>query len=177
MKPALIALGALLLYGCASRPERPDAYYPPSQPVSAGSYVNWRQFGLSLNTASSVYVYEGTPRDFDIKKRDLKRPTVTIDGFEFYADARKLDSAKVEAINTLIRDRTVFLDYRGMKLCGGFHPNYCIEWRFEAEHQTWHSRAFACLGCHEWRLLDHASALHADMAGLAVSKLISILEK
>lgn len=176
MKIALIALASLSLFGCASRPERPNAYTPETQPVSAGSYVNWRQFGLIIDKTSSVYVYEGTPGDFNTEKQDPNRSTMIIDGFEFYADATKLNPSKVETINTLIRDRTAFLDYRGMKLCGGFHPDYCIEWRFEEGGQTWQSRAFACLGCHEWRLINKTSALHADMADFVVPRLISILK-
>jgi hypothetical protein len=176
MKSLIIIFALLTVFGCASRPERPNSYAPPVQPVSAGSYVNWRQFGLIIDKATSVYVYEGTPRNYNTEKRGPARSIIMIDGFEFYADAKRLDASKIEAINELIRNRTAFLDYGGMKLCGGFHPDYCIEWRFEEDGQISKSRAFACLGCHEWRLVDNMSALHSDMADFVTTKLISLLK-
>jgi hypothetical protein len=78
-------------------------------------------------------------------------------------------------LTRLVSDPLSFSDYRGMKFCGGFHPDVCIEWQFERNGQIWHKRAFACLGCHEWRLIDTISAVHTDMTKEAADELVRVV--
>lgn len=144
-----------------------------AQDLSGGSALHWKQFTLTIADAKKVVIYFGTPRRRDKDPKPSER-TLMIDGFEFYAAACDVPGEFAAKLTALVGDFGSFSEYRGMKLCGGFHPDLCIEWQFEQNGQHWHKRAFACLGCHEWRLLDSMSAVHTDMTKAAADEIARI---
>jgi hypothetical protein len=145
------------------------------RPLSGGAEIHWQQFTgmLKFKAAKKVVIYIGTPRRRD-KDPKPAEPTVTVADFEFYRKPHEATSQLAEELTKLVSDPQSFIDYRGTKLCGGFHPDLCIEWQFEQDGQRWHSRAFVCLSCHEWRLIDNSSAVHADMTKTAADELVRI---
>lgn len=151
-----------------------SVYAEDAHPLSGGAEIHWQQFTGMIKEAKKVVVYFGTPRRRD---RDPKphEPTIEIDDYEFYRDAHNVTPEMAVKLARLVSDPHSFYDYGGMKLCGGFHPDVCIEWRYEQDGQHWHQRAFACLGCDEWRLVSTVSAVHTDMAKEAADELIRIL--
>ena len=127
------------------------AFGEEPHPLSQSALIHWRQFIGTIKSAQKVVVYYGTPRRRD-KDSKPTESTIEIEDFEFYKEPREVPIEIAARLLTLVSDLTSFSDYRGMKFCGGFHPDLCIEWQFEQNGQRWHKRAFACLGCHEWRL-------------------------
>lgn len=142
------------------------AFGGDAQPLAGSAVIHWRQFTGTLKSAKKVVVYLGTPRR-SVKDPKPVEPITTIDDFEFYQEPKEVSSDFAADLTALVSNPASFSDYRGMKLCGGFHPDVCIEWQFEEKGQRWHKRAFACLGCHEWRLVDTLSAVHTDMTKVA----------
>lgn len=149
------------------------AFGEESQPLTGSAVIHWRQFTGTIKSAKKVVVYFGTPRR---SYRDSKpvEPTIMIHDFEFYKEPQEASREIAAKLTALVSDPASFSDYRGMKFCGGFHPDMCIEWQFEEQGQRWHQRAFACLGCHEWRLVDTLSAVHTDMTKTASDEVVQI---
>ena len=176
MKSFVFTLGLLLLIQgfAAERLSPPNMYEHPT--LKGGSAIHWHQFSWGLKDAKRVVVYYGTPRKWG-KTTKLAEATVEIDDFEFYAKSVTLSPDLAEKVTALVLNPLSFSEYRGLKLCGGFHPDFCIEWQFEEEGQRWHSRAFACLGCDEWRLIDSSSAVHTDMPKETADELLRLIPK
>jgi hypothetical protein len=146
-----------------------------AQALSGGSAIHWSNFSGALEGAKKVVIYFGTP---ERRQNDLKpsEPTLIINDFEFYQKPLEVSPEYQSQLTALVCNPASFSEYRGMKFCGGFRPNVCIEWQFESEGQQWHSRAFACLGCHEWRLIDTFSAVHTDMTQSAQEEIVRITQ-
>lgn len=146
-----------------------------AQALSGGSAIHWRNFSISLKGAKKVGGHVGTPKQ---RQNDLEpsEPTLIIDDFEFYQKPLEVSPEYQSQLTAIVCNPASFSEYRGMKLCGGFRPNVCIEWQFESEGQQWHSRAFACLGCDEWRLINRFSAVHTDMTQSARDEIVRITQ-
>jgi hypothetical protein len=131
------------------------------RPLSGSAEIHWRQFTGTIASAKRVVIFVGTPHRRDV---DPKPPaTIEIEDYEFFREPRVATAELATQLTKLVSDVRSFRDYRGMKFCGGFHPDLCVEWQFEQNGQRWHKRAFVCLGCSEWRLVDRFSAVHTDM--------------
>ncbi len=103
----------------------------------------------TLKQADRLVLYEGLPHQMyesqALAAEKKSKPTVTLHGFPFYRETLDLkpgDGARLEA---LLSDRHTFAPYSGEKKCGGFHPDYAVEW--SAGGQTYH--ALICFGCFE----------------------------
>jgi len=166
----LIIIGAAIL--CSLIPA--TVFGQESQPLSGSAEIPWRQFTGTLRDAKKVVVYLGTPRR-GAKDPKPVQPTIEIEDFEFYREPHDVTPALAARLTRLVSDPLSFSDYRGLKFCGGFHPDVCIEWQFERDGQIWHKRAFAGLGCHEWRLIDTISAVHTDMTKEAADELVRVV--
>jgi hypothetical protein len=153
-----------------------SAFAADLRPLSGSGEIHWRQFIGTLRSAKRIVVYVGTERR---RASDPKpeAPTVEIGDFEFFREPLKAGPELAAKLTALVSDSHSFLDYRGMKLGGGFHPDLCIEWQFEQNGQMWHKRAFVCLGCHEWRLIDSLSAVHTDMSEGSAKELAKIVRE
>ena len=60
-----------------------------------------------------------------------------------------------------------FKRYRGQKACGGYHPDYCVEWK-TGDATT---RALICMECGEVKFFGPRSELHCDLIPEATEKL------
>jgi hypothetical protein len=144
-----------------------------AQPLAGSAAIHWRQFTGTLGNAKRMIIYLGTPSR-SLKDPRPVEPIIMVDDFEFYKEAKQISPESAAKLTALVSDSASFSEYRGMKLCGGFHPDICIEWQFEQDGQEWHQRAFACLSCREWRLLDTQSAVHTDMTKTAADEVTRI---
>lgn len=53
----------------------------------------------------------------------------------------------------------LYQPYRGPKMCGGYHPDYCLEW--QSTRGTYY--ALLCTGCHEVILIGDGAEVHCDL--------------
>jgi hypothetical protein len=150
---------------------------PSAFPALSGSAeIHWRQFTGTIKDAKRVVIHVGTPRRLAANPKP-SLPTAEIGDFEFFREPHKATPELAARLTRVVLDSNSFSDYRGMKFCGGFHPDVCIEWQFEQNGQRWHKRAFVCLGCDEWRLVDTISAVHTDMTKQAADELTGIVRE
>ena len=97
--------------------------------------------------ADSLTIYEGLPRadDAGLKKIKDQNKTIEIDGWSFYAEPLTANGSMVEKLRSSLIDYKTFEPYSGGKFCGGFHPDFCVQWN--AGGKTYFMQI--CLGCFE----------------------------
>jgi hypothetical protein len=81
-----------------------------------------------------------------------------MDGFHFYSKPLPLSKADVETLADIFKGSGPFTRYRGAKKCDGFHPDYCVEWKFDESP----IQVLICFGCGEAKVRAEGSALHYD---------------
>jgi hypothetical protein len=83
--------------------------------------------------AKSLVVYAGLPHP--TKERDrfqqalASSKTIRIDKFAFHQKPLALAAEDVEPLRRLSTAATSYGPYRVGKMCGGFHPDYCLVWK------------------------------------------------
>jgi hypothetical protein len=102
----------------------------------------------AMAKATTVNVYEGLPHQMferDLLAAESKRKdTEKIGSFRFYTPA--VAAKNPEVLKRILSSSDTIQVFRGEKMCGGFHPDYTVQWSSEDG-----SRFFAqiCFGCHE----------------------------
>ncbi len=127
----------------------------------------------------SLIVYEGTPRSFPRSKdseseKPRAEPTFSIAGQSFYAKPIDLTEGERATLEGIFHFETPVKTGGGLKLCGGFHADFMIEWRRKNEPVL---RALICFGCHEIRFVDAASTTETDMTEQGRERLHAVLDK
>src|SRR5262249_45595205 len=106
-------------------------------------------FAEAIAKAEKVVLYEGLPHqqgERNLRKKELReKEVVWLHGHPYYAETPALKAADVEALTALVSRRESFHAWGGMKWCGGYHPDYLIEWSMGKETY----QMAVCLGCHE----------------------------
>jgi hypothetical protein len=106
----------------------------------------------TLKQAGRLVLYEGLPHPMyeaqALAAEKKAKPTVTLHGFPFYRETLDLKPGDRERLEAMLSDRHTFSAYSGEKKCGGFHPDYAIEW--SASGQTY--QALICFGCFEAKI-------------------------
>ena len=125
--------------------------------------------------AKDLTLYEGLPHPFSEREsfaseRDRKQ-TTKLHGFYFYPAQQtvKLDDAR--SLQALFVQTDAFVPYRGPKACGGFHPDYALEWT--AEEGTY--QMLICFGCHEVKVFGPNSAVYCDIPSNTYQALKTLL--
>jgi hypothetical protein len=132
-----------------------------------------RPFTQSASSAKELFVHEGLPHqtwDRALLAAEKQRPDVIeLAGFPFYTPATR--ALKGGELQQLIGNMETLTPFRGEKLCGGFHPDYCLSWT--CEKATFY--ALVCFGCHEIILFDGKTKLRYDINNAAYPKLTAAL--
>jgi hypothetical protein len=109
-----------------------------------------RQFAYlstSIADADQLDVLEGLPRASTetLDRTGANSDTVEIDGWDFYSKPLELTPAVSNRLRMTLLDYASFQPYSGGKFCGGFHPDFCVQWKYRGA--SYH--ALVCLGCNE----------------------------
>jgi hypothetical protein len=103
-----------------------------------------------VSSSTEVTVYEGLPHHlFEVQlfKKEAKRSDIFwLHGIPFYEKPLAVTNTDLERLRGLYIDPKNHRETSGMKLCGGFHPDYCITWRKGSEQV----QVLVCLGCADW---------------------------
>lgn len=132
-----------------------------------------RRFLDALESSSKVSAYEGTPRPNlgDPTNSKKTRGTFVLDGYEFYKTGTpERDTKKLKSI---LAAKDSIIEWRGIKACGGFHPDLCLIWGPEDNR----SRILICLTCHEVMIEDTDSSLLFDIGNEAYEELKAEVEQ
>ncbi len=126
--------------------------------------------------ANKVVLYEGLPHQFfekNLLTEELKsKKTVRVQGFPFYTETLRLKDRDLKELTELFTDIKSFKPFSGYKKCGGFHPDYCLEWSVGKE--VYH--CLICFGCYEVKIFAPKAELYCDIEKEAYKKFKQILQ-
>jgi hypothetical protein len=135
---------------------------PPKESTEVGDV---KPLIATIAKADKVILHEGLPHPFnepkvlDAEKKAKK--TVTIAGWPFYAEPLELTDGDGTKLSDLLGDEKTYRAFRGEKKCGGFHPDYAVEWRVGKDVYY----ALICFGCSEFKIYGDGKAVRTDMGG------------
>ncbi len=126
--------------------------------VNAGDRV-----ASEIRNAECVVLFEGLPHqgwERELLEKELRTmQTVQFHGFPFYSQPLPLTKVDAKRLTDLYCDPKTFHPWRGQKKCGGFHPDYCIEWHVgEQVYQC-----LLCFGCDEAKVFGPGVELYYDI--------------
>ena len=101
------------------------------------------------------------------------KPTVNLHDFHFYRDPLDISIRDQDELRKQIADPNAFQEGFEDHLCGGFHPDFQIEWRVGNET----IQMQICLGCHEVRLYGPNELFRYDIKDDAYQALAGLLRK
>jgi hypothetical protein len=140
------------------------------------NFGNYKPLAALVSKADKVVVYEGLPHqtwEGDLREEELKnKKTVKLHEFPFYMEALKLKDGDAKLLTELFTAADSFEQYGGAKLCGGFHPDYCIEWHIGDDKVRCH----VCFGCHEVKVYGPKSELYCDITNAGYLKFEAALK-
>ena len=158
-----ITLALLVLCSIYVCTRKPVAALPDPE---AAIRADYQTLLACVRRSRSVILYEGLPHqtwEGDVLGTELAaKQTVQLYDFPFYAEKIGVDHDDVDDLAELLLDPGT-LDLREdgvliMKMCGGFHPDWCIEWR----DGDLVCRFLVCLGCAEIKAYSGKMTIHGD---------------
>jgi hypothetical protein len=160
---------AALLAGCTGATDVEVGQEPP-RPVST-DFGRLPSVLEGIRKSGEVVLHEGLPSEFwepQLREREVgRKKTTRLHGHPFYDERPALRAADAERLTALFSAKGSFRRYRGPKGCGGYHPDYCVEWK-AGDGAT---RALISLECGEVKIFGPRSELHCDLSPEAGQRL------
>ncbi len=134
-----------------------------------------RPASASISQARQITLYEGLPHQLYepkalVAERNAK-PTVTLSGFPFYRETLDLKEVDAAELKALLASSRSFETYSGEKKCGGFHPDYAVEWSVGGATY----RCLICFGCEEARIHGPRDVTEYDIEHITFKRLKQLL--
>jgi hypothetical protein len=134
-----------------------------------------RAFTQAVRRADQVVLYEGLPHQFFEKQllaqERRTRAVEELNGWPFYQEPLALPARDAERLSGFLGEPATYLPFKGEKLCGGFHPDYAVQWHVGASRY----RALLCFGCGEVMLFGPGLESRNELdkaAGEALAELL-----
>lgn len=117
----------------------------------------------AIGKADKVVLFEGLPHqgnETKLLKEELeKKKTVQIAGYPFYAETLDLKDGHGKKLTDLTAGKDTFRKFGGEKKCGGYHPDYAVEFVVGADKY----HALICFGCHEAIIAGPKATVRCDI--------------
>jgi hypothetical protein len=127
--------------------------------------------------ARLVAIYPGLPhqrRESDKLLHELFTASHrAIGGYRFYSCPLSVPDALRSRISSAMQSPALYYPFRGPKLCGGYHPDYCFEW--QSAQGTFY--ALLCRGCHEIIVIGGGTEVHCDLISAPAKALERLLDE
>ncbi len=126
--------------------------------------------------AETITLYEGLPHQgYESKtlEAEKKKPTIEFLKYPFYKTPLKMEKGDAAILSAILSDPNSFVKWSGEKKCGGFHPDYAIEWGNEPETSV----TLICFGCGEVKTIHQNEESRFDISSKAEHSLASLLKK
>ena len=142
-------------------------------------FANFKRLAAGIEKASALMVYAGTPHPMyrtapppPGAPREPERKKVKIHGEEFYEQAHVAGKEEIAKLKTLATNEANFSKWVGAKACGGFHADYCLEWK--DGHKVY--QMMLCFGCDEAKIYGPETDLYANVNPKALKAFSQVLE-
>jgi hypothetical protein len=118
----------------------------------------------AIASSSGVKLFEGLPHqnfESEMLAQELaSHRTVRFASFPFYEEAMEIHEDCKQQLTGTFRAVSAYGPFTPGKLCGGFHPDFAVEW----SHPETPALALICFGCGECLLLLGEAKIHCDMS-------------
>jgi hypothetical protein len=136
-----------------------------------------RAFTAVVAGAETTTLYEGLPHQmFESSLMESERrskPVQELHGYWFYKEPLAPSAEDVKRLTQVFSEPASFEPFSGEKKCGGFHPDYAVEWQKDSSSY----RALICFGCGEAKLFGPGIDERHDLGRRAVPELEALLAK
>ena len=163
-----------LLFGCSQAPN-----VEVEEEQIAKTNTDFQRLSLVLGgilKSEDIALYEGLPGEFwdpELRRQELtQKKTVKFHGYPFYEAMITLQGADAEPLGALLSATSSFSRHRGPKKCGGYNPDYCLQWK-KGDAVT---QVLVSLECGEVKLFGPKSELLCDLSPDAQKKLTQLLK-
>ena len=128
-----------------------------------------------MNKASAIHVYEGLPHQRweskALAREKGRADVIEVEGFPFYTPFEVATTDDAKQLAKLVSSHSSFRKYSPGKRCGGFHPDYLIEWKHG--RKVYH--CLVCFGCGEVKLSRVGLGKMLDISQKAEAKFKALL--
>jgi hypothetical protein len=156
---AVVLLLSITLTACGGEPKAPST-----------DFANYKPLADAIAKAGKVVLYEGLPGEWSTDK-PREEKTVQLHGYTLYEKQLVLSDETAKKLTALFCAEATFKKWGGLKKCGGFHPDFCVEWRNgEDVYQV-----LICFGCHEVKCYGPKQELYCDIQEDAYKQFTAIL--
>jgi hypothetical protein len=129
----------------------------------------------TIKDADRITLYEGLPHqgyEPAVLQSELNsKPTVQMHGFPFYREPLVLKDGDGEKLRQILGDPGTFEAFGGEKKCGGYHPDYAVEWSSRGHVYA----CLICFGCGEAKVYGRAGEEYFDIRVASRESLKAIL--
>jgi hypothetical protein len=159
------AASGCALFGCSgAHSSSTDTRFDRRKPIFA-----------TIRNADRLILYEGLPHkgyeEPEFAEATRAKQSTELHGYPFYAELLQLREDDEMRLKALLGDERSFQPYRGPKACGGFHPDYGIEWQLGGDTY----RALICFGCGEAKVYGPGGGLYCDITAGAFEQIKTVL--
>lgn len=135
-----------------------------------------RSVSETIKQAEKIVLYQGLRREssyLDLSEAEKQaRPLHELNGYWFYQDPLSLTDNDLVRLLEILGNEATYRPFGGEKKCGGFHPDFAIEWQVGELV----CRALLCFGCSEAKLFGPDRESRHDMPYAAKEKLEALLK-
>ena len=130
----------------------------------------------TIARAGRITLYEGLPhqseerKSFDAERKS--KPTLELHGYAFYREALNLNAGDEEKLRSLLKNPKAFEPFSGEKKCGGFHPDYAVEWSVGDKNYS----CLICFGCGEAMIHGPGAKARYDIQPDSLKRLKDVLK-
>ena len=102
----------------------------------------------SIAAAPMITLFEGLPRpdtepDAFKAAKDGTVPVIERGEYSFYEEPLRLNTEEQATLRRILGDPKTYTKWAGEKKCGGFHPDYAVEWQ-DGDHMRTTMICFTC---------------------------------
>ena len=149
------------------------AFFPKTLLMKASPIEASAIYRTTVSAAKSLLVFEGLPHQSVepvLLATELKRKDTTeIWDFPFYTPS--IEATNADDLRKVLSNPASLAVYAGPKLCGGYHPDFCISW--QAGKVNYY--ALICFGCHEIVFYNGKTSLIYDLDKAAIEEFQQLL--
>lgn len=171
----LFVLAVLWLVGC--KQEIKVAFDAAPPPPIETNFDRLPMVLAGIPKTGVALLYEGLPSEFwepeSLVQELARTKTIKLHGYPLYEELLALQETDGEQFTALFSARPSFAKYTDGKKGGGFHADYCLEWK--AGDETTH--VVISLEMSEVKMYGPKSELHCDLSPEAAQNLRQLLSR
>jgi hypothetical protein len=167
--PAVLGVVLLVHPACTGTKER------STKEQADIDFENYPLLAEAIGRADKVVLYEGLPHQMErgLLERELReKKTIERHGFPFYTEPLALTAEDGKTLIAMFTDPGSFRKWRAAKGCGGFHPDYLVEYHVGDEVY----QMLVCFGCHDVNVYGPKGTLYCEINSEPYEAFVKVLK-